>query len=340
MSRLIDSSGLTSYAIPNAKIAVDQSAGANTLTITVQNRDGSPISGGAPLFSAVTWATDPSLDPTIILNAPLTLTLPQGALMGVTSGVPFRLWLVLMRSFATNTPALGIINPYDGTTIYKLNPVIETTSNAVNTGSDSANVIYSNPVGTGCYSPIGYLDWSVGLATAGNWELPSIVTPYRWGTPLPGDVVNQVVQQDATVITGSTAFVYDDNVPTITQGVQVGRPSLLRTSSTNLFDYECLVNIANSGAAPMVLAAFASSSGYDAIAGVGLGYCHGAGLPLQLSVKGRFQLLLSGYSTATTSVEFRANAAGAGTFTINGAAAARKFGGAMTTYMRLAEIMR
>jgi hypothetical protein len=129
------------------------------------------------------------------VTSALSLVVVSGAALGVSPSTAFRLWLVAFND--GGTVRLGIIRVSSELTFGVIFPLADSaagrSSTLLNTASDAAGTIYSNPAVS--FKPlrvVGYLEWTQsGLATGGTWTTTNLrcVQLMGLGVRLPGQVV-------------------------------------------------------------------------------------------------------------------------------------------------------
>lgn len=111
MSSLIQSSGLTAFAVPNSKLT--DSVSANALTVALVTAAGNTPTPIDPLFYAtrtVASSGDAFVGKHIIQSVSLVLPATLAGL-GTTNGIPFRYWFALFDD--GGTPRLAVRNCYN-----------------------------------------------------------------------------------------------------------------------------------------------------------------------------------------------------------------------------------
>lgn len=189
-------------------MALTASVGSNALTINMVGANGSALSatnpvlapfrsttiaGGAPVWTAITTAT--------------TLTVPNGAALGTSNNVPFRVWIFL--TYNSGAPQLGVAVCSAATTIYPCTgwqTSLKTTI-TLNSSSGSAGVLYvPSGVSNDSVRIIGYAEFASGLTTAGTWaSAPTQLQLFGPGIAKPGDVVQTIVSSTTTPGTTTSA---------------------------------------------------------------------------------------------------------------------------------------
>lgn len=192
------------YGIVNHSLAVSASAGA--LTIALKDNAGSDGSATSPIngyFRNVTGTTGSWTQ--LSVTAALSLTIPSGATMNVTSSTAFRLWVVLFNDAAT--ARLGVINCSDATHIYALNEGSLVSSTAISSSSNSGGVFYTGSAVTSkAFLIVGYIEWNSTGLTAGTWTATnlSLIQSFGPGIRKPGELLQSIVATDSTQATATS----------------------------------------------------------------------------------------------------------------------------------------
>lgn len=169
--------------------------------------------------------------------------------------------------------------------------------------------------------------------SAGN--LPEVQAGGKLATAVVPPLTGQVLQDFSvvlnTLVTGTALIPSDDTIPQATEGFQIMTGTVTPTAIGNKIVVEVLTNTSNSAANNMVSALFRNAE-TDAVA-VGFSSNPGAyNIPLLY----RFEMVAT--STAPLTFTVRCGGSAAGTTTINGSAAARRYGGTASSYMRFIEV--
>lgn len=200
-------SASASFPLPS-NLALAATVAANALTIALKGWDGTDPSASNPVgipFRSATATTGTLTQRTI--TAATSLVVPSTATLGFTNGVAAKAWVVGFDD--AGTFRLGIVKTADGTDIMALRDDILASSTLLDTGSDSAQVIYTGSAVTAkAMRILGYVEWSSGLAAAGTWDVaPTKIQLYHPGVPLPGEVVQrQAVTKTDTFTTTSGSY--------------------------------------------------------------------------------------------------------------------------------------
>jgi hypothetical protein len=317
----------------NGQLVATVAANAATFAIkTVAGTDPSATDPVYVAFRSPTVATGAIVLRT--LTAPLSLTLSAGSTLGFASGVAGKLWLVIFDD--SGTLRLGAINALSGMNVFPVGrwPVASSTAEGGAGAADSPHVFYTGTaVSAKAYAVVGFASYEAGLAVAGTWGIvPTRLHLYRAETALPGALVQEVQSVSGAVATGTTVVPNDDTIPQNTEGDEYLTATITPISATNLLEIEAMVNGSSNVAAASIIALFQDATAGALVAGS----CENNVSTFADQLRIRFKKL-SGASAATT-FNVRAGPSSAGTFTFNGAAAARLFGGVMASFLNIKEI--
>lgn len=149
-----------------------------------------------------------------------------------------------------------------------------------------------------------------------------------------GTVLQQVNYQTGAVATGTTLIPLDDSIPQNTEGDQYMSLAITPKSATSILEIEVVVNMAQSGGVNNVIVALFQDSTASALAS-NWSYrpVAGGSDPLSLSYR-----MTSGTTSATT-FKVRAGGQSAATYTLNGSASARLFGGTLFSSITITEVV-
>lgn len=318
---------------------------ANALEIRLLNQDGEDPSVDVPVripLRSVTPAE--AVNEELVIEAALNITIPSTALMGATSGSPFRLWIGIFND--GSTPRLSVINalewvagPPEVVKIFSLDAWGIYSSTAIGTGSDSSHVFYTGSAVTSkAHAVLGYATWETGLAAAGTWDVgPTRGRLFDGHCPLPGAEIGSSYEETGEVATGTTLTPSDDTIPQVGEGDEYLDVDYNVSSAANVLELEgCIARSANSNTArtsalhlhrdATANAVAVASTSREAVANV----IHNA-----LTAKTKVKAGASG----STTLNMRFGNPTAGTSTVNGASAARTFGGALSSYVQQKEFM-
>jgi hypothetical protein len=181
-------------AMANGALNVTAAAGA--LTIAIKNLSGGDPSVGSP----VVFRFPDNLGgiTSVSVTAPLSLTVPSGAALGVgAASRAFRLWVVAFNDAGTVRIGIGRMSTEASGGTVPLVAVLEDSgimsSTLISASANTVGVIYTGqPVTSKPMRILGYIEWGVaGLATLGTWTTTNIISILQQtaGGRKPGDVV-------------------------------------------------------------------------------------------------------------------------------------------------------
>jgi hypothetical protein len=201
-------SSTTGFDMP-INLGLNASASGNALTLTLSQANGSAPTSASPVLvpfrsttpgvGTVTWST---------ISAIQSITIPSGATLGTSNGVPFRVWIFL--NYNGGAPELGVATCSNTTTIFPCAAWEGTlpTTIAIGGSSNTGGVLYATTgVAADAVRIIGYIDYSNGLPVAGAWSgsPDTNVQVFGPGIKKPGDVVQEIfAQTNSSVSTGAT----------------------------------------------------------------------------------------------------------------------------------------
>lgn len=150
---------------------------------------------------------------------------------------------------------------------------------------------------------------------------------------LAGSTVQRVNTQTGAVATGTTLIPYDDTIPQNTEGTEVMTLAITPGSATNKLKIDVVVHMDPATNVDQCVAALFQDSTAGALA---CGWTNGinASMPLQI----KFTHYMAAGTTSSTTFKVRIGADNAGTFTFNGEASARKYGGVLASSITITEI--
>jgi hypothetical protein len=316
-----------------------ESRAANAATFALKTLAGNDPSAGDPVLIA--FRSSSSSNGTYVyrtVTAALSLVLSSGSTLGVASGDPFKVWLVLFDD--AGTVRIGAINTVAGASspsIYSLGrfPRVSSTAEGGLGAADSAQVFYTDTAVTNKgYVPFAYASYETGLATAGLWAAaPTRLQLFGAGVPLPGETIQTADNWDGAVATGTTIIPVDDTIPQNTEGDQYLSQAITPTSAANVLDCSAQLYLANNTVSTVVAALFQDSTA-NALAAID----ENASAASRITILNMRKTLLAGTTSATT-FKVRAGGSGAGTTTFNGSGGTRDFGGVANSYLTIKEIM-
>lgn len=313
---------------------ISATSASNALTIALLDKDGNTPSLTKQV--EMRFAASDGSDTIVRASAATTLTVDSGATLGATSSTAFNVWVVIFND--SGTLRLGVINCRTSSGVYPLDSVGFVSSTAMGAGADSAGVFYSgSAVTTKPYLVLGRLEFRSGLATAGTWNVaPTQVVQHREGGRMPGDVIQTAIATTTAYASSATAMPFDDTIPQITEGVEVGTVSITPANPASVLRVEAHALLSSIGGASVVSMALFRDSTANALAAVGYSFAssNDSGNPI-----GQQSIVYEVTGNTASSTTFRMRAGSAGeTVGINGTTAAR-YGGTGNTSIRVEEIM-
>ena len=332
-------------------LSLSVSVGSNALTIALKGKDGNDPSATNKViipFRNVTATTGDYAFLTV--SAATSLVISSGSTMGTRDGIPSRVWIVAFNdggtlrlgaiNCVTTADAAGTGTGSNVTMIYPLNAwgIASSTAEGGAGAADAAQAFYTGTaVASKAYITLGYATFEAGQATAGTWATsPSRVQLFTPGTPLPGGAVGNKVRADTGVAsTGTTAVPADDTIPQIGEGDPLINPSdITPTSAANILKLRAQAHLSNSNVGVLVSASIHLAGVNDAYAS-SAAHQYVADRVLQLNIE---KLILA---AATTARDFTLRGGGStgATTTFNGAGGSQLLGGALNSFIELAELM-
>lgn len=313
----------------------------NALTLAVKTNAGADPTPAVPVYYQVRDVTagvaSVSLRP---LTAALSLVVPNGALLGTVSAIPFRLWANIFNDAGVDR--IGVINCLssvagagagrDVTSIFPLAEFSIDTSIAVSAAAALAQTFYTNNgVASKAYSTIGYATWETGLVTAGQWSAnPTRKQLFGLNVPLPGQIINVKRNDTGAMTTGATVLPLDDTIPQITEGDQFMTQAITPTSAANVLRVSPVISACASAGGATTYALF-----QDAVANALKGMA-------QTTTNGGRAVMVFTHmmlAAVTAAITFRVRAGGVtGTTTFNGASGVRELGGVNASSLQVEEI--
>lgn len=135
------------------------------------------------------------------------------------------------------------------------------------------------------------------------------------------------------VSTGTTSIPVDDTIPQNTEGNEIYTVSLTPSHIDNILLVEASVSVATGTGGSYISAALFQDSTANALAS-GAVYTLTADVPLQIKLSHK----MTAGTTSATTFKVRVGPSAGATITVNGAAAARLFGGVLSSYIQVTEI--
>lgn len=229
----------TGYDMP-INMGLSASAVGGALTLNVTTASGAAPTTSVPVLvpfrsttatlGTVTWGT---------ISSALSITIPSGATLGTTNGVPFRIWEFI--DYNGGTPAIGVATCSTPTNIFACASWESTlkTSITISGSATAAGTLYATAgVNLDAVRIIGYCEYGSGLTAAGTWASScTTLQTFGPGVPKPGDLV----QASAPNLSAVTAVTFTTSV-TATNVTA----SITPTSAINLIRYFVQTTFANS----------------------------------------------------------------------------------------------
>lgn len=344
MPRLIDSSGLTSFAIPGGKIVT--SVISQALKIEIKTAAGNDPSPAAPLIVAFpTLSSSGASFSGRYITTPLSMTV-AGNSLGLLVGqnqTPFRVWLILIDD--DGTPRIGIVNCSQ---INKFLPLdewkpISSTIDTGTIGTGSTGVVYTNTVAVTNkpFRIIGFLTFNSGFgANSGIWQTtPDVIQMFGAGIPRPGQLVQSASTFDVSGGTGA-AIPFDNTIPQISEGQSIFSVPYAAQSPANWIEHDLLIQGGvnySAGSGLRLIGALFQDSVADAIAAGAIDF-------LSASAQGQLRVMtrtLAGSQGTSFSARIGFDTAyNTGTISLGGTAAlGPKFNGTMYSGYIIKEYM-
>lgn len=237
---------------------------ANALRIRLVQREGSTPTSTSPARVSFKVATPNAALSSGTYNvrevtADTSLTLSAGSSLGMAVNETGRVYVGAIDN--GGTVELVAYNPksYTSTTtsarvtqLFKPSEAatMTTTAEGGAGGADTACLAYSTAARTGVYfRRLGYFDVTMS-ATAGNWaNNPTDVTLIGPGTPITGDVIQEIATQTYAIVRTTTATTPDDGtIPQISEGAPGLWATMTHTKSANCFQVDALSLVSNAAA--------------------------------------------------------------------------------------------
>jgi hypothetical protein len=273
------------------------------------------------------------------ITAALSIVVSAGSTLGFTNATPGKVRVVAFDD--GGTVRLGVINCLSGTTLLRIKSTGIASAlleDGTSGSSDSAFVFYSTAVITSkAYTLLATMNYEAGLTTAGSWNVaPTEIQLYWPGTPLPGDIIQQIPYLTLTVLTGAnaTGVPNDNSKPQSNEGDQFFSGALVPTSAANLQEVDYTAHITAAGNVTVASSLF-QDSGADALATVS------TTIPTSgYNAIHHFKYSALCATTTSRTLKIRCGNESNGTVTtVNGTGGAQRYGGVVPSGFFVREIM-
>jgi len=323
------------------------SVAANALTIALKTKAGTDATATDKISIPFRSATAANGDfATVDVTSASSLVISNGSTLGSVADIANRSWIVGFND--AGTFRLGLVNCLttvagagsgrDVTAIYPLRDDVLASSTAEGGAgaADSAQVIYTGTaVSAKAMRVLGYLEYNVGLATAGVYAtVPTKLQLFGQGISLPGQVVQTVSNDTGAVATGTTIVPFDDTIPQSGEGDQYMSQTITPVAAPNALFITVISNAASSSASAVIGTALFKDAVANALAAFTQAQ---AGAGAQGGVSFTHRMLADG--VAATTFKVRIGPHTASTVTFNGTGGVRLYGGVMSSSLNIEEIM-
>lgn len=318
-------------SILNGTLTVTMAA--NAVTVALKTLAGSDPSASDPVSIVFRSATATTGNYAVrSVTAALSVVISSGSSLGTLNNTLSRIYVGALDN--AGTVELCVWNPVNTSGLFSVSEsdLISTTAEGGAGAADSAHVPYSTTARSNVYARyLGYFEST--QVTAGTWA--SAATKIQLmgpGVRRTGDTVQ--IRQTATgeMATGTTNMPDDDTIPQNTEGDQYMSHTIVPTASVNLIEITHQGMYSTTSGSNYGVALFQDSTA-NALASV---YSLiAANTPETLSL---YHLRSAG-STSTVTYKIRAGGQSVGTTTFNGLGGARRHGGVLSSFLRIAEIM-
>lgn len=188
------------YDMP-INFGLSASASGNALTITLTQANGSAPSSGNPVlvpFRSTVATTGTVTFGTI--SATQSITIPNGATLGTSNGVPFRVWI--FEEYNGGVPELAVATCSNVSTIFPCATWEHTlpTTTTIGGSSNTGGTLYATTgVTADAVRIVGFCSFGSGLTTAGTWASScTSLQVFGPGVAKPGDIVQASYVTTAT----------------------------------------------------------------------------------------------------------------------------------------------
>lgn len=229
--------GLTGFDMP-INLGLTASAASSALTLTVTQANGSPPTSGNPVVVPFRVATSLTLGNVNLgtISSTVSLVVPNGASLGASNTVPFKIWIFL--NYNGGTPALGVAVCSTATAVLPCTSWEDTTktSTAISGGSTSAGTLYATAgVSNDAVRIVGYCDFANGLTVAGAYTSScttlQLVGP---GSKKPGDTVQGPIWTNTSSTTTCNSGTFTVATQVTASITPSAKSNLILVRSTNV----------------------------------------------------------------------------------------------------------
>ena len=321
---------------------------ANAMRIRLVQRSGSTPTSTSPVrlaFKVATASASPAYAAYAVreVTSDTALVLSSGSSLGTLVNETARIYVDAIDN--NGTVELAVHNPKEivaSTTAARVMQLwrpsevatYTTTAEGGAGGADSAATLYSTSTRTGVYiRRLGYIDVTLG-STAGNWSNnPNGLTVIGPGTPVTGDIIQEVSTVTAVVRTGTTVAVNDGTTPQIAEGDLYIWATMTSTNPVNPIMLDSIAAFSTSSVATRMIAHVHRNSEANALL-TSVTTNVSNGLQDTLSLKG----LVATTTTGAAGYYYIFGTANGGTTTFNGEGGASMFGPSLVSYFMISEV--
>lgn len=308
--------------------SISATVGSKALTVAIKGVDGNDPSAtnivSVPFRSStLTTGTPVTRD----ITSALSVVLSSGSTLGFTAALAGRIYVWAIDNAGTVEMALSRTAD-----IFQESNVVSTTAEGGAGAADSASVMYSATARTDLACRLlGYIEITTG-ATAGEWDnAPTKIQVMGRGIHRTGDIVQVQSTQTGATASGTTAVVWDDSIPQISEGDLYFSQAITPTSALNKLRIEATIWWANATNDTSIMALFQDAT-VNALAA-------NDGMQSNISIPSHMHIdhtMTAGTVNATT-FYIRAGSV-SGTFILNGLNTGRKLGGVHTSNLTITEV--
>ena len=317
-----------------SNLTIEATRAGNAETIAIKTAAGADPAPSDPITLSFRSATPgASTFDVLTLSAPLSIVVSAGSTLGAEANAPFNLWLVAFND--AGTIRLGVIKCATPGGVFALqdNALASSTAEGGAGAADSAGVFYTGAaVAAKAMRVLGLLEYT--LATPGTWDTaPAIVRIHSPGQRLPGELVQCRHTTISARIDAPGPIPIDDTIPQNTEGVEIGTATLAMASAANRVQIAAGAAGTINGSGTAALAVFADATPNAIAASSG-----STGGSASFIVSASLMATHQPASVAPVTYKLRAGLNSTSTFQVNGNGAARLYGGAASSYLRVEEI--